>query len=351
MRRRNKERLTLKDVAVKLGVSTATISNAFNRPTQLSKKLREDILQACKDIGYSGPGAESRQLRTEKTRVIGVMLSNQLSYSFSDPVANQMLQGLSQIFEQPEFNLLVMPSRRELKHLSGIESFVEGFIIYGPPAQGRLDELLYHRKAIIAIDFELEGITSINIDNKSAARDIALHAFKHKPLNPAIIGLRIAEIDMLCTMEQTSLLPIETNISVQRLQGYMDAAITSEVFIPNERIWSVPDNNHAYAYQAARQALSCQPRPDLLICMSDRIAISALKAAQDIGIKVPEELKITGFDGIEEARQCNPSITTIAQPSMDKGRIAAEIFLGQREEASVVLNAPLRQGKSCPDIY
>ena len=89
--------LTLKDVAGHLGVSTATISNAFNRPDQLSQKLRERILSECKTLGYPGPNAAARSLRTGRTGIIGVTLSNYLSYSFSDPVANQFLQGCKQL--------------------------------------------------------------------------------------------------------------------------------------------------------------------------------------------------------------------------------------------------------------
>ena len=350
MKRRSTNRLTLKHVAEKLSVSTATLSNAFNRPSQLSKELRDEILQECRNMGYAGPHAQSRNKRASKTRVIGVMLSNQLSYSFSDPVANQMLQGLSQIFEEPEFNLLVMPSRRGVKQLSGIESFVDGFIIYGPPAQERLDEIRYHSKSIIAIDFEMEGVTSINIENRKASQDIASHAFKHKPEHAAILGLRIADTDKLCTLNDAALLSVDENITVQRLQGFQNAAFNAEVYIPPEHIWNIPDNNKALAYQAAIQALQLVPRPSLLLCMSDRCALSAIRAAHDLGLEVPRDVMITGFDGIEEAEQNRPSLTTVAQQSIEKGKIAAEIFLGLREEKSVVLHSPLRIRESCPSI-
>lgn len=351
MQRQTEKRLTLKSVAAQLGVSTATLSNAFNRPSQLSQSLRDSLLQECKDIGYAGPHAQSRTLRTQKTQVIGVMLSNQLSYSFSDPVANQMLQGLSQVFEQQDYNILVVPSRRELKHLSGIESFVEGFIIYGPPAQDRLDELIFHKKSIIAIDFTMDGVVSINIDNKHAAFECASHAFRHKPNNVTILGLRITEENSVCTLNNATLLDESSNITVQRLSGFLEAAIAAEHYLPEEQIWSIPDNNRAYAYQAAKQALSAESRPDLLLCMSDRIALSAIKAARDLGLSVPNDVMITGFDGIDETAESNPSLTTIEQPSMDKGRVAAEIFLGIREENNVVLNAPLRVRESCPGLY
>jgi DNA-binding LacI/PurR family transcriptional regulator len=345
---RRAKRLTLKEVAHKIGVSTATISNAFNRPSQLSQELREDILQSCKQMGYAGPHAESRQLRTSKTKVIGVMLSHQLSYSFSDPVANLVLQGISQVFEKPEYNILVVPSRRELTNLSGLESFVEGFIIYGPPAEDRLEELLFHRKAIVAIDFTLDGAASININNQKAAKEIGNLAFSHAPRHSAILGLRMAHESSTVNLDNATLYNSANNIMVQRLLGFQEAALSNKIMISNSSIWSIPENTHFYAYETARYVLRQSPRPELLLCMSDRIALSAIQAAKDMGLSVPRDLLVTGFDGIDEAHISSPSVTTIEQPSMEKGRAAAEIFLGERKEESLILHAPLVVRESCP---
>jgi DNA-binding LacI/PurR family transcriptional regulator len=346
---RRAKRLTLKEVAQEIGVSTATVSNAFNRPSQLSQELREEILQSCKEMGYAGPHAESRQLRTSKTKVIGVMLSHQLSYSFSDPVANLVLQGISQVFEKPEYNILVVPSRRELKSLSGLESFVEGFIIYGPPSADRLKELNYHRKAIIAIDFNLDNAVSININNQKAAKECANFGFKHAPKHSVVLGLRISDNAHTANLEQTSLYEAENNIMVQRLLGFEEAALSNNITIPKSHIWSIPDNTHFLAYETAKYVLQQIPRPELLLCMSDRIALSAIQAAKDLGLSVPEDILITGFDGIDEGKTSSTTLTTIEQPSMEKGRAAAEIFLGEREEENLILHAPLVIGDSCPN--
>jgi DNA-binding LacI/PurR family transcriptional regulator len=82
--------------------------------------------------------------------------------------------------------------------------------------------------------------------------------------------------------------------------------------------------------------------------MSDRIALSAIQAATDLGLSVPNDILITGFDGIDEGRTTSPSLTTVEQPSLEKGRAAAEMFLGQREEKNLILHAPLIVRESCP---
>lgn len=341
-------KLTLKDVAEKLGVSTATISNAYNRPDQLSAGLRAHILEQCEQLGYYGPNAAARSLRTGCTNIVGVMLSNYLSYSFSDPVAHQFLQGLAEVFEPLEYNLLVMPSRDHMKQVQGVESFVEGFIIYGPPEAHKLKQLVNQRKSIIAVDFRVEGAPSINIDNYTAAKECALHALKENTGPVAILGLRIIDADRVCRVDKDELYDTESIITIPRLEGFLDAAREVDVPITAERITHVPDNTHELGYKAAREALMCSPRPSVLLCMSDRIALAAIKAARDLNLRVPRDVRITGFDDIPESQNQHPSLTTVKQQSIDKGRIAAEMFLGVREEKDILLPTELIVRESCP---
>lgn len=342
-------KLRLKDVAKILGVSTATVSNAFNRPSQLSRKLREHILSQCQEIGYPGPNAAARSLRTGKTGIIGVMLSNYLSYSFSDAVAHQFLQGLAEIFEERQYNLLVVPSRDHVEMTSGYESFVDGFIVYGPPQPQKLAQLVNQHKSIITVDFEIDGYVSVNVDNFKGAQTCAEHALKD--LSPAkeiaVLGLRINDRNRVCRVDDGGLFD-EATITIQRLRGYQAAAKQHGRSIAAKKVWHVPDNTHKLGYQAAKEALSERPLPGVLLCMSDRIALGALQAARHLGLRVPEDVRITGFDDIPESHTQHPTLTTVHQQSKDKGRIAAEIFLGMREEKSLVLPTELVVRESCP---
>ncbi|TQV74262.1 LacI family DNA-binding transcriptional regulator [Exilibacterium tricleocarpae] len=340
--------LTLKDMAEHLCVSTATVSNAFNCPSQLSKELREHILAECRALGYLGPNAAARSLRTGRTGIIGVTLSNYLSYTFTDPVANQFLQGLAEVFESREYSLLVMPSRDPMKEAKGYESFVDGFIVYGPPQRQTLERLIHQHKSIITVDFDIDGYVSVNIDNYNSARECAVHALKNTVGDVAILGLRIVDSNYVCRIQQRELLRADSTITIQRLRGFLDAIEGAGMTMAAERIWHVPDNTHALGYQAAREALMCSPRPQLLLCMSDRIALAAMQAARHLDLKVPEDVRITGFDDIPESCTHHPSLTTVHQQSVGKGTIAAEIFLGQREEESVVVPTELVVRESCP---
>lgn len=352
--KKHTKKLTLKDVAERLKVSTATISNAFNRPDQLSTKLRESILDACEQMGYFGPNAAARSLRTGRTGIVGIVLSDDLSYSLTDPVANQFLKGMADVFQDNDYNMLLLSASEpeEQDAQSRMQSsMVDGFVVYGhKPQKCNNAPWLMPNKNIITVDSFIPGTTSVNIENHKGAYQIACHALAHKPKSIAILGLCLLDTNRVCRIRDDELFDGSASISIQRLHGYFEALEEHNRTVPSERIWNIPENTHKMAYQAAREALTMVDRPDLLLCMSDRIAIAAVQAALHMGLRVPEDLLVVGFDGIAESENLHPSITTIHQQTIEKGRVAAEIFLGLREAKDVVLETELMVRESCPAL-
>ena len=349
MTRKKSKTLTLKDVAERLQVSTATVSNAFNRPSQLSAELRQHILDECAKFDYYGPSASARVMRTGKTSIVGIMLSNYLAYSFSDPIANQFLQGVAEVFERKNYNMLISPSRENLAQIKGAESFVDGFIIYGPPNREKLEELRRQNKSIVTVDFNYHHYDSVNIDNIYAARRCALHAFAHRPKRVAVIALRVRETGRMHRLTDEDIEYDPTNITSQRLKGYLEAAEQEGIEIRPENIVNVPDNTREFGLAAASELLMSADRPDMILCMSDCLALATLELAASRGIQVPKQLMVTGFDGIAKAADSDPGLTTIQQHSIEKGRLAAEIFLGLKTQKQIVMPTSLIVRDSCPD--
>lgn len=344
-------KLTIKDVARQLGVSTATVSNAFNRPDQLSERLRQRILGECQRIGYAGPSAAARNLRTGRSGIVGVVLAESLKYSFIDPVASQFLAGVSEVLDLSHCNMLLFSALEmdaSSKHRLQ-ESMVDGYIVYGFSGKGRTYErLLQQPKRVVAVDLKMGDYTSVNVDNYSGARHSAEHALVHQPAHIAILGLKLLATDRVCRVRDNELYDEGSSVAVSRLHGYLDAIQASGRQLSAERIWNVPENSHPLAYQAAREALLSAPRPTLLLCASDAIAIAALRAALQLGIQVPQRLQIVGFDGIPEASTLHPTLTTVSQQSEEKGRLAARILLGEAEDKDILLPTELVIGESCP---
>lgn len=335
------QKLNLKQVSLQLGVSTATVSNAFNRPDQLSAKLRERILRESAQLGYHGPNFAARSLRKGESGVIGVMLADSISYSFSDPVANQLLQGIAEVLVENHKQLLLLSSDIDSSQQSSAESLPDGFILYGAPKNNAFERLVRLRKPLVAVDFESDETSSVNIDNENGAFNLAMHAIDSQHANVAVLGLRLIDSHRVCRLSQDDLNTVSKEISRSRLAGYYRAALANKLRLVPEQIWHIPINTHASAEIAAKEALTLSPLPNVLLCMSDVIALAALRVAKELGIRVPDDIRIAGFDDIPEAERSAPGLTTVCQQSLEKGRVAARLLLGGESKQNVVLETRL----------
>jgi DNA-binding LacI/PurR family transcriptional regulator len=331
-------RLTVKQVSEKLGVSTATISNAFNRPDQLSVELRSKILKKCEELGYFGPNPAARSLRTGSTGVVGVMLAENMSYNFRDSCAIDFLEGVASVLDEQKKNLLLMPGRKEFYEQSSLEAIPDRYIIYGPPRDWELvPRIEAQRKPIVTVDFSLPNHLALNVDNYRGARESAEYLFSKVSGDIAIIGLRLTRTDKFLRLDNHELHDVAMSISRQRLNGYLDAAKDAGITIENDHIWSTPVSSWNEGVKAARYALMNSPVPKALLCQSDQLALAAVSVARELGIRVPEDLKIVGFDGIPETLRTHPTLSTVQQPSFEKGQLAAMMVLAPENFGSRVL--------------
>lgn len=338
-----KSKLTLKDVANQLGVSTATISNAFNRPDQLSSAKRTEILAACERIGYHGPNRAAQILRKGQSNIVALVLSDSIDYIVSDPVASTFIQGVTRELRDQQKHLLLYAG--DSASIRDVSDFVDGFICYGAPRNDALAmEINALDKPVVTADFNLEGRPSVNIDNEQAAYDIAKNAVKPGD-HVAILGLRLIDAPTTCRIYDSALFDVERSISHRRLDGYLRALKEQNVDISHDWIWHIPESGGNFSVQAAREVLTSSPRPDVILCMSDIIALELIQCALSMGIKIPQDIKITGFDGIDEAARTRPTLTTVCQSSLEKGRKAAALFLAN-DNQSVTLEYEIKPGET-----
>lgn len=344
--------MNLTQVAKQLGVSTATVSNAFNRPDQLSAKLRDRILTEAAELGYHGPNLAARLLRKGESGVIGVMMVDSLSYSFSDPVASQLLQGIAEVLVENGKQMLLLSSALNSAEQSSAESLPDGFILYGALQGDSFNQIKRLGKPIVKVDFQSDTSHSVNIDNEAAAFTIAKHAFNGQKQKVAILGLRLVESSRVCRLTPQDLLTEFHDVAHNRLKGYLRAASAVNIEVGANQIWHVPINNAETAEVAVREVLGQSEIPKVILCMSDVIALTALRVANELSIKIPEQVRITGFDDIPEASRAVPALTTICQQSIEKGRVAAKLLLntpqGDKTAQKIVLDTRLVIRQSCP---
>lgn len=344
--------MTLKDLARELDVSTATISNAFNRPDQLSPRLRERILSEARRLGYAGPDAKARSLRTGRSRIIAVVLAESLTYSINDPVASELLSGIAEVLDAHGHTLLLLSGRQNAASVPGSASIADGFIAYGlmPPSLMASADLPAQRP-LVAIDFSPAGFPTVHIDNEPASYNIACHALSPPTHRVAIVSLRLtAEPCNGRITEDHALLPPESSITRSRLAGFHQA-LEEQGFTPSDvPVWNIEENTFELCTPVIEEILDLPDaeRPDLLLCMSDRIALTVVTLAEQRGLRIPEDLRLTGFDGIAEGQYRAPRLTTVRQDSTEKGRIAARMVLGLTPPADSLLPTQLLIGESCP---
>ena len=344
-------RITLKDLARELGVSTASVSNAFNRPDQLSPKLRERILSEARRLGYSGPDAMARSLRTGRSRIIAVILAESLTYSLNDAVSSELLSGIAEVLDTRGHTLLLLSGRQSSASVPGASSITDGFIIYGLMPSIRLLSDLPPERPVVAVDFSLEGHAKVHVDNEPASYAIARHALKTPPRRPAVINLRLTE--QPCNGRITDdqpLLSAERTITRARLAGFQRAFVEAGIDPAEVPMWNIEENTFDVCTPVIQEILDLpdDQRPDLLLCMSDRIALTAVTLAEERGLRIPEDLRLTGFDGIAEGQYRAPRLTTVRQDSTEKGRIAARMILGMEPAESRLMTTELLIGDSCP---
>lgn len=336
---------TLKSIAKELGVSNATVSNAFSRPDQLSKKRRDDILESCQRLGYSGPNKAAQSLRKGHSNIVALVLPDSVEYMISDPVASNFVKGVSSVLEKNQVNLLLFSGASD--NINAVADFVDGFICYGSPRNAKLvDQLRATTKKVVTADFDIDRNASVGVDNEQAAYEIAKLAIKSKNDDIAILGLRLLDSNLTCRVYELPDFDVLPSITHRRLIGYKKAIKELGANLRDDRVWNIPKSSHEVALNAVREALTSTPRPNVLLCMSDLIALAALKEINSMGLSIPEDIRVVGFDGIDETSRSNPPLTTVHQNSEEKGSKAAELFINRATD-SVLIPYHIEHRKSC----
>jgi DNA-binding LacI/PurR family transcriptional regulator len=315
-----RSRPTLATVAEALGVSVMTVSNAYNRPEKLSVELRERVLATAAELGYAGPHAMARSLRRGRAGALGVVLGETLPYAFEDPAALEFLRGLARAGAERGVALHLVPaSGNDGDPALVLDAAVDAFVVFALPDGHPLAGALIRRGLPTVVEGgpELPGCPLVGIDEPAAARAAAGHllALGHRrlgaitlPLGGRARGNRPVERGDAATHRVTR----------GRLEGFRAAA-------PELAAREAAFNDRSQGEAAAGALLDAPERPTALLCMSDELAIGALRAAAARGLAVPGDLSVTGWDDTPEAARADPPLTTIRQSLHDHGRVCAEL--------------------------
>jgi len=333
------KRVTLKDVAASLGVSTAAVSYAYTRSTRVSAELRARVLKAARNLGYPGPDPAARNLRRGQTGVVGVVLHDPLTDGFAFPSTNLFLQGVARVIEDRSLCLLLIPGTlrkvRNLKSVNG--AAVDGLIVYSiddfDPLVGAV---LARRVPTVLVDSEaIKQVPTVGIDNEKAAQAAAEHLLElgHRSFAILVTGPKIG---MTSGMLSSDILQSATSSDFRaRLRGYAKALRKGGIsWKERVSLYNCAEYGREEGRNAARTIMGVNPQPTAILAINDQLALDVMGAIKEMGLRVPDDVSIVGFDDAPEAASANPPLTTVHQPHVDKGFWAAQILLAliRREE-------------------
>lgn len=330
--------MTLALLAEELGVSRSTVSNAYNRPDQLSLELRRHVLATARRLGYAGPDPAARALSRGSSGAIGLIFTEELSFAFSDPAAVLVLQGLASACQEAGVGLLLLPvtagRTADVSVVNG--AAVDGLAIYSMPDDDPLVEAAVERRLpTVFIDQpRLVGLPFVGVDDRRATRTEMEHllALGHRRFGLIAYKLGPDPLDASVTAARLETSPYR--LTQQRAAGYVDALEGAGLGWESVRIEERSAMTPAAGYDAAAALLETDPRPTAILTDGDQLAIGALKAASDAGVSVPGQLSVVGLDDIPAAVTQIPPLTTVRQPFFEKGLMAGRLLLdrGTRDE-------------------
>ncbi len=398
-------RVTLKDIARALKVSPATVSNAYNRPDQLSPGLRTRILDTARTLGYSGPDPLASSLRRGRAGAVGVVYDATLSYAFADPAASLFLGGLARALEEQSLGLLLIPSPHAPSHSisaarTGLDrtslnktaanaaqaapqvvpaaarvqsASVDGFIVYSAQSGSDLLRAVMGRGLPVVLVDQAQasgaahigtahigtaqvGTAHIGIDDAGGAREAARHllGLGHRAIG--VLSLEFGPPDgatspigqLRGTVTAAREAQMSYHTTSERLRAYREAAAAVDGAALH--VMEAQDNTPQEAETLALELLRNRPEITALLCMSDVLAQGALSAARTLGLHVPEQLSVVGYDDVPSSAALG--LSSVHQPTAQKGELAGRALLELLSGgAARVLTLPTRlmvRGSSGP---
>ncbi len=325
--------MTLKTVATAVGVSPATVSNAYNRPDQLSAELRERILAVAAELGFTGPDAAGRALRTGRSGAVGVLLTGHLSYAFSDPYAVGLLAGLASTVESTtSIVLLPLPHDEDGRpDLSVVRSAsIDALAMLSLSADHPAADLARARGISLVTTHRVDDPDAswVAIDDRRTGVLVAehlvglghTHALVVAPAldAPADEQVRVVEPPEIAYADYAARLA-----GISEPLGGRISMVTAGV------------NDFDSGVRAARWLLEQDRLPTAVVALSDVLALGVLEGLTVAGVDVPGTVSVCGFDDIAAAAP--RGLTTVRQPITERGREIGRMLLDPADPPRQVL--------------
>lgn len=302
---------TIIDVAKKCGYSKATVSRAFASPEAVSERAKARIYAAANELNYT-PNPIARAMARQKTDNITFVIHENQYPAILNPFYSSALEAIMQETMKRNYGLFVT-TNDHVRLPSGevsIKKHMDGVIIAGQTDRSSIESFCKQNIPVVVLNnlIQMEHLPCIAVDNYHGAKCAAEHLIQkgHR---------RIASLEGRFSPQ----------IYHDRHNGYMDAIVSAGLTVDPLLIRDV-DANELCAETCAREMLSCPERPTALLCTNDTIAVGAMKAAMRMGLRIPEDVAVIGFDDSYVSRVIEPELTTVRIDSLQMGKLAVEML-------------------------
>lgn len=306
-------------------MSKTAVSFAFNNPDRLSSETATRIREVAESLGYR-PHPVARMLTQRQTMTIGVLTPQALAVSLSNPFFALFGEGVAHAAEELGYELHFISPRNGSLALSVGRASVDGVVAIGLSRDHpEVEQIRSSGLPMVLVDSEdLPEHSSVVVDDEGGARAAAAH----------VIGLGHREILVVAVERPESSvdrgLDAPQGVTDRRLRGYRAALSAAGQDLSPE--WVVAGRASIDGGESAFQrAWAFGLRPTAVLAMSDAMAIGTMRAARQLGLRIPDDLSVVGFDDIDLAALVDPALTTVHQPIRQKGIDAVRLLLTEME--------------------
>jgi len=327
--------MSIQEVAKQAGVSSATVSRVFNLPDKVTEATRERVKRIAKALGYM-PNASARALRTQRSRVLGVVLPTLLN-----PVFAECLDGIASAATAAGYAILPVTTDYQLAQEDQAVNLllagnVDGMIlVVSNPSTSRALKRLQAAKLPYVLAYNRHTAhPCVSVDSQAAVVALVAYLAQLGHRRITLVTGQLAASDR----------------AQQRLRGFKKGMMAAG--LKTSDLLEVPFVKSAA--QDISKLLLIKGRPTALVCSNDLLAIRSIRAAHLAGLSVPNDLSVVGFDGISIGEDLTPILSTITQPNAEMGRRATGLLVQAlaggkplKPSSSLTLEHAFREGESC----
>lgn len=314
--------VSIKDIAAACGVSPATVSKALRDRSDISMAKKAYIKQKADELGYF-PNAAARALKTNRSMNLGVLYEDEAGFGLKHEYFSGVLQGFKTQAESLGYDITFINTNREemsyLEHcryrnLDGVAIVCAGF------SDPEVIELMNDGLPVVTVDYVYHSCTAVSSDNVQGIAELLRY----------IIGMGHRRIAYVHGQSHSY-------VTKERLTAFYQVMAEHEIEAPEEYIRPAVYLEPVAAERRTRELLGLQTPPTCILYPDDTALIGGMNAINDLGLKIPEDISIAGYDGTRLSQLLHPTLTTIRQDTDRIGREAAGHLIGMIEKPKTTL--------------